>query len=141
MARYLTPATKAEELGHLYSTNLLDSGILPFLEKLNAISGLVTLQSCIGHWKNDYSTGEKYLQPTSFWLRLNESMAQLFYRNAFKLRSLPGIDDVSIRFQPYGHEIVDIVFDSDGTEAFENTCLSVLHFFKQLASEQREDKV
>lgn len=119
----------------MQATDLLDPGTLPVLEKLNAISGLVTLQSCIGHQKTCNVTGDTYLQPACFWLRLDESMSQAFYRAAFTLGALPGIDSVAIRFQSYGHEIVDIIFDSNGTEAFDDTCLAMLRFFEQLANE------
>lgn len=134
MGRYLTYADKARELtlwertkrevvapvdrpdkiaGHGYP----DPEIFDACDRLNAIDGVCTLQSCAGHWSPEYHDDFDRLTripwPGSLWLWLDERMAHAFDHHAFDLALHPNVEQVSRIYHRHdgeGREILDITF-------------------------------
>lgn len=76
--RYLTPPEKEyilKQLEEEIAQGWVDQEIIPYLEELNRISGVVTTQSCAGHRDKD-NQRDGYIS-----IRLSERMNELWLRH------------------------------------------------------------
>lgn len=140
--RYLSDAEKATVLVDLYN-NLegLDEGMLPYLERINAMRGLVTLQSCAGHKGVSTFEGEQYdcIESGHLWLRMDVTRHAHFYAMISCLACSPLIERVSLLFlpkkpgQPEGVEnVAEIIFRGRGTGQFEEAMEWIINFLETL---------
>jgi hypothetical protein len=142
--RYLTPAHKAAVLaewakrkstprpqdargGHGYP----DPGIFDLCDRLNAIDGVCTLQSCAGHSEAESDGG---LYPANLWLWLAADQARGFERAAsqFQVAMWPTVDRLAKHWQPDGQEVVEISFVRHDHPAFRSTCDAIVAFVSRL---------
>jgi hypothetical protein len=138
MSRYLTPEAKAQvmerwaetradaetngytgdldrsvEPGHQSrkgGCGYVDRGVLDLCDRLNALDGVVTLQSCEGH---RYPNGDESFSENAagLWLWLDRSRAREFYERAASLAEHPRIEQIRFLWGIEGREIVDVIFD------------------------------
>jgi len=119
--RFMTPDGKARELASLARERaeggLADEAIMQYCDALNALPGVCTLQSCAGHRPGEISAGapagtrDQQLERTAhLWLWLDERTADTFYYSAWRLSEHPCMEYVAIRFQPYGRQLVELIF-------------------------------
>ena len=119
MGRYLTTAEKRSVLGSWRRTlsqprpaedqpgrGYPDTDMIPWCDRLNALRGVCTVQSCAGH---RYADGTR--TSGGIWLRLDCARAEAFCLGAFELaKRTPHIERVSMRYASWGQEIVIIDF-------------------------------
>ena len=133
LTRYLTPNEKARELvsfSQIRETSpesgpgIPDPEILPWCDRINAIEGICTLQSCAGHERNR-SSGH-------LWVRLDEHKALRVQGNAFELAQCSTINRVSLIYQPWGQEVLQIEFRGTPDGQLENSMRAILSFLESL---------
>lgn len=134
--------------GHGYP----DPEIYDWVDRLNELANLCTVQSCAGHiclpglhcawcrentdidmyseqeWRDDDSV-VRHVRTGQLWLWLNQDMATWFYRNAMQLVLLPGIEKVAIIWVDV-HEYVDIQFRGAGHGELDQNMAAILRFFQ-----------
>lgn len=141
--RYLTAEAKARELaawgevrkagipaGNQAGKGYPDPNILSWCDRLNALPGICTLQSCSGHLPRNGDPGP---HPGHLWLHLSEPMARAFSRRAFKLARQDGIEEVSCQFKEWGQEIVSLVFAGDDRGLLASSMDRITSFFEALS--------
>ena len=125
MNRYLTPDEKISEMrmwaesrhlgvinvgdehgGHGYP----DAPIFALCDRLNAIEGICTVQSCAGHRVQAADGSGEHLYCGQLWRRMDEERSAWMLGNAMRLALDPLIEGVALRFQDYGHEVWDVKF-------------------------------
>jgi hypothetical protein len=106
--------------GDLAGRGWPDPEITPLCDKLNAMPGICTLQSCAGHGGN----------PGGLWIWLDEDTSRKFDQWGHVLANMEGIEVVSRKYTQWGQEITAIDFDG----RLENACRSVLFFFSALTA-------
>lgn len=137
--RYLTDAAKAEALAEWErlkasprplddpgGLGLPDPEIIPYVDALNAIEGVCTLQSCSGH-REDRSRGVD--APGHLWLWLSEPMSRAFDRRAFELASSPMLEAVRRDYSEWGQEIVSLTFAGAERDLLPESGQSIIRFF------------
>jgi len=141
MSRYLNPdeerALKAE-LETLYATatnstnNGLDILIVPYLKRLNAISGVATEQSCQGHSLE--IDGEICYDSGVLWVRLSEEKYWRFLEIAHELFLPDEWISVSVYIADFGgrHDLVEIQFSGSGKGPIDRTMEHITRFFENL---------
>lgn len=102
MERYLTPKEKGAVLAEGYRD--LDEGLRPWLDRINALPGLVTLQSCAGHKDGPYFHSGR------LWVRLTQEATSRFEEVAMELAAHDCIEDVGRHYKNWGQEVVEITF-------------------------------
>ena len=134
VSRYLTAQEKARELAAWQDTlasrmagaGAPDPEIIFWCEKINVIRGACTLQSCAGH-----ETGER--GPLGhLWLRFNEEKARAFHERAFELAQRKYVDRVSLIYQPWGAEVVQIEFRGLPDGQLGSSMVELLTFLRSL---------
>ncbi len=117
----LTEHEKREELARWCSLRALpydpeapgtpDPAILPLTDRLNALSGLCTVQSCGGHTLRERKAEGRHLVPGHLWLRLSGVVLNRFQQRVDDLLRHPEIEEVSIRFgRSEGGPVLEIIF-------------------------------
>jgi hypothetical protein len=104
--QYLTPDEKVVTLEAWESgtgeSAYADPGVRPLVAQLNAIGGVCTVQSCIGHTYERQADGSRRVENGCIEMRLDEERTRLFYAGMARLRFVPGVDDVMICWRtPY----------------------------------------
>jgi hypothetical protein len=104
--RYLTSAEKCAELEGWVTegadARFADEGVRPLMDRLNALEGVCSVQSCIGHVRERRSDGTRYVENGHVELRLDAERTRLFYAAMPTLRAINGVDDVTISWRtPY----------------------------------------
>lgn len=131
--------------GHGYP----DPEIYGWVDKLNGLSRVCTLQSCAGHqctteshcgWCDEQSVGTAcatkriedlgHVMSGQLWLWLEPRMAVWFYQHVSQLAELPCIEKVSVLWHVDGREIVDVVFKGAGTGDLAGSMSQILAFFE-----------
>ena len=97
-----SPRPAGDPGGHGYP----DPEMILWCDRLNAIPGICTLQSCSGHGPDE----QGYRSSGHLWLRMSEPLAHTFHRRAFELSEHPAMERVSLIYQSWGHEVVELVF-------------------------------
>lgn len=105
MSRYLTDEEKRRELALLAQNQNLDPEIVPYLEQINSLQGICTVQSCAGHKRKDGYQDDGHL-----WLRMSQSVTTSFCNSAVIVAKHPYITRVARLYQSDGQEIVEICF-------------------------------
>lgn len=137
MTRYLTEAEKARELAAWCETlgnpiggpGSPDTEIIPWCQKINALEGICTVQSCAGHAASER---DDYESCGHFWIRLDEDRASLFHRRAFELAEHSVIERVSLIYQSWGQEVVEIYFRGRATGQLKDSMGVILAFLGSL---------
>lgn len=108
----------------------IDQEILPLCDALNALPGVLTMQSCCGHGDGEY------IHYGQLWLRLSEYVAGQFERKVGGLLASPYVRHVqklySYQSQKAPHEIVDIQFYGYESGQFRQSADVILKFFELL---------
>lgn len=138
--RFLTPDAKLEILaewqrtreqwrdGSLRGTGEPDTDIIPWCDRINALPGLCTLQSCAGHTENGS------IKSAHFWIWMSRSVSENFDRNAFLLlRNRDRIDWVSRHYLPDGKEIASITFFGNERDLLEQSATLIYGFMCGIA--------
>lgn len=124
--------------GHGYP----DPDIYTWVDKLNGLSRVCTLQSCAGHVCTlDSMCGyceslvggpphETHVMNAQLWLWLDARLAVWFYQHVPRLAALTCIEKVSVLWHVEGREIVDIVFKGAGTGDLDTSMRAIVKFFE-----------
>lgn len=141
--RFMTRDGKARELARFaQERELADAAILPYCDALNALPGVCTLQSCAGHRPGEVSaaapegTRDQWsVRSAHLWLWLDERTANTFYYSAWWLSKNTLMESVSVRFQPYGRQIVELYFAGNdrGSGYLDSSMQIILKFFGEIA--------
>lgn len=100
MREWLTQYEKKEKVENLYKEHKdkdLDASFLPYLKKINGITGVCTTQSCTGHnrpQKHGYIS-----------LRFDYAMHELFMNEVIHLIECPDILDINENFEIFGNYV------------------------------------
>lgn len=119
---------EARPVGFVGGHGYPDPEIYDFVDSLNAIHRLCTLQSCAGHRCGDppdccsLCVQEGMVAPEQsehvwngqLWLWPDEKLGRWFLQNAPRLAALPNIEKVSVLWHVDGREIIDIQFKGMG---------------------------
>lgn len=100
MTRYLTPKEKVLELASWAQDRGADPGVRPLMDRLNAIKGVCTVQSCVGHSEPSTCTpGADYVESGNIELRLDEERTRSFYGGMSRLAAVPGVETPEIQWR------------------------------------------
>jgi hypothetical protein len=111
--RYLTESEKRKELRYWETDDCADPGVRPMMARLNALDGVCTVQSCIGHVQEQHADGSRYILNGHVEMRLDAQRTQQFYDGMGRLRALPGVDDVMICWRP-PYQVCNVWFQPGG---------------------------
>jgi hypothetical protein len=104
-----------------------DTDIVPWCDRLNAMPGVCTLQSCAGHRRDGYLTSGH------LWLWLAPDVCEAFRRRAFELARLsPPIERVTTRYAAWGQEIACVEFAGNERDRLAESMRVILAFFSDL---------
>ena len=137
--RYLTEREKEKALGYLRDEykkasldpdGHLDLEMVPYLERMNACDGIMTLQSCTGHKK---SKKRNYTFDGHLWIRLSEKSTALFNERLTVLVRSPLINQVEKQYSYYKQkelqEIINIMFRGHEADSFYRSIEFIAQFF------------
>jgi hypothetical protein len=124
-------ATRADIPDHpLGGYGYPDPEIYAVCDRLNALPGVCTLQSCAGHERaND--DGSKYVYAGQLWLWLDMKRAAAFERVAPTLAASPLVERLRKLWLRDGREVVDVEFTSG--DQFTAATKLICRFFAELA--------
>ena len=139
--RYLTPERKASILSEWESTlrstankdhpggrGYPDQDMIPWCERINALPGICTLQSCTGHVRRPGHV----MMPGQLWLAVDEPTSQAFDRRAFELSAQNGMERVYRLYSSWGQEIIDITFAGNKRGRFHTSMETICAFLESL---------
>ena len=131
--RYLAPEDKAIELVRLATEEFVEPDLRPWLNRLNKLDGVCTLQSCGGHrfLDRENKSDETHIMNGHLWIWLSESVSKIFYTKAFELVQSDSMECVSIMFQSYGREIVSISFKGRARNRMAESLDRIVEFFEE----------
>ena len=110
-------------LGSLSGVGEPDSDIVPWCDRINALPGLCTLQSCAGHLRGGV------IEAAHLWIWMSEAAAKNFDRAAFSLlRRRDRIDWISKHYLHDGKEIASITFFGNERDLLESSVSIVYDF-------------
>ncbi len=132
--RHLSPDEKAEILSAWCEQQRmgapgpggLDPDMIPWCEKLNALPGVCSVQSCSGHSENGS------LRSGHLWLRLDDVTSRAFDRAAFRLSANPHIEQVARLYSAWGEEITSITFAGNERNLLTESLQAIVNFFRSL---------
>lgn len=92
-----------------------DEAVFPLCDRLNALDGVCTMQSCAGHRRPSADRVGQYIYPGEVWLWLSESMLRWFAEAAGRLAGQDGIEAVSVLYGRYddNRAVVSIQFQGN----------------------------
>jgi hypothetical protein len=147
VSRYLTADGKAKELARWHAQvadesyrgqggyGFPDPPMFKWCERLNAIDGVATLQSCAGHVGELRADGVAYNRSQAgIWLWLSERLATECYRRADELTAATGAER-GLSFLFIGErEVVNLDFDGDdqGPGVLDASMERIAAFFESL---------
>ncbi len=135
MNRHLTPAEKTRELARwaeICSTSpssgpgTPDPEIVPWCERINELDGICTLQSCAGHLDGEHG------HEGHIWLWLDRDRLNELQDRGIELADRNGIERVSVIYQPWGQEIVEVCFKGVPADRLDSSMGVVLGFLESL---------
>jgi hypothetical protein len=140
--RFVTSELKAAELarwaalkaaprpeGFIGGTGWPDPEIFEWCDRVNALPGVCTLQSCAGHKHPEGHTWNGQL-----WLWLDAPTSRAFNGRAYRLvHHWPLIERVNRMYHDDGREIADVIFRGAGTGQLETSMAVLLGFLRELA--------
>lgn len=124
--------------GHGYP----DPEIYDWVDRLNDLHRVCTLQSCAGHvctpelmcdWCAEYGTpgpATQHIISGQLWLWLDEPLSHWFRHHAPTLAANPLIEKVTVLYHVEGKEIVDIVFKGAGSGDLDASMRVIVKFFE-----------
>lgn len=148
--RYLTRREKEKTLGYLRDTykkasldpdGHLDLEMIPYLERINACDGMVTLQSCTGHKKS-----KKYpsMSGGHLWVRLSKEMTVLLDGRLWQLVRCKFVTQIDKIYHFYEfvevREVIDISFPGHEDDSFYQTMEFITQFFERLCKSKKKEK-
>jgi len=138
--RYLTLGDKHIELVRLATEEFVEPDLRPWLNRLNKLDGVCTLQSCGGHrfLDRENKSDETHIMNGHLWIWLSESVSRVFYTRAFELVQSDPMECVSIMFQGYGREIVSISFKGRAHNRMAESLDGIVEFFEEFLGERNE---
>ena len=105
-----------------------DPDIYPLCDRLNALAGVCTIQSCAGHILDD-----GFLRTGHIWVWLDAATSERFDRQAWVLAAAPSIERVSRLYLASGQEISCIEFAGNEKGLLKDSCCAIAEFFTALA--------
>ena len=115
-----------------------DQDILSWCDKLNAIEGVCTIQSCAGHGPETngcYAAGH-------LWLRLDPVLSAAFEERVFELaQDTRHIERISKIYQSWGHEVTAIEFAGNGHALLTESMQVIYGFFESLAKRMARNQI
>ena len=96
--------------------------MVEWCERINAIDGLCTVQSCAGHVVHGVSSCGH------LWIAMSDYMSARFDELAFDLSAQPGIERVYRLYSSWGQEIVCIEFEGDERGHLHSSMQTILEF-------------
>lgn len=140
--KYLTLLEKKKELGFLREEyrratlkpdGYMDLELIPYLERINACDGVMTLQSCTGHKK---SKERDATFDGHFWMRLSQEKMKVFNKKVAILVESEFINQVSIMYSYYREteirKIVSIAYRGHESDMFYQSIEFITQFFEGL---------
>lgn len=167
MNRYMTQEAKFEELrgweaakreraanpppGFVGGVGYPDPEIYAFVDRLNRLHRVCTLQSCAGHRctpesmcdycavermnaaREDGSTRDvaEHIWSGQLWLWTDQTLAWWFLAHASDLAVEPCIEKVSVHFHVEGKQVIDLVFKGAGTGGLDASMAVICGFFER----------
>jgi hypothetical protein len=133
--------------GHGYP----DPEIYAFVDRLNALSRIATLQSCAGHrctpesmcdfcaverMNAEREDGSKrdvgeHVWNGQLWLWPDEKLAAYVYRNASALAQQRGVEKCGLIWHVEGREIIDVQFRGAGHGELDASAKAIALFFEE----------
>lgn len=148
--RYLTKREKEKTLGYLRDRykkasldpdGHLDLEMIPYLERINACDGMVTLQSCTGHKK---SVIRNYTSDGHLWVRLNKELTVLFNQKLIILVKSELINQVDKMYSFFKEkelqEVINIPFKGHESDSFHQSMEFITRFFERLCKRNKTIK-
>lgn len=110
----------------------LDILLVPYLKRLNSLSGVATEQSCQGHSR--VVDGETCYDSGVLWVRLSEEKFWRFLEVADGLFLLDEWIPTSVQISDFGgrHDIVEVMFNGAGRGPIDRTMEHITSFFENL---------
>lgn len=136
--RYLSMTGKAGELscwrgllderGSAGGPGDPDPEMILWCDRINAIEGVCTLQSCAGH--QNQKSGVR--SAGHLWLWFSAEKTRNFQKRAFELAQNSTIERISTIYQPWGQEVVQIEFRGIPDGQLEDSGQIILAFLASL---------
>jgi hypothetical protein len=106
--------------------------MLPWCDRLNAIPGVCTLQSCAGHAASDGGV----IAPGHLWVWLDRETSDAFDANAFHLAvKTRYIERVAKEYTAWKQEVASITFAGNERGLLHYSMSIILAFFESLRRE------
>ena len=142
-SRYLTEEAKRliiSEWVHEYTTSphmtreddelgLPDPDMIEWCAKINKLPGIVTTQSCAGHFR-----AGRWHRLAVLWLWATKEVLDQFDDLAMELAAEPRIDSVSRRYTQWGVEQIELVFwgNNESTVRLNSSMLTIMKYLRQI---------
>lgn len=124
-------ANPPEGRAHLGGLGYPDPEIFEWCDRINALPGICTLQSCCGHIHPDGG-----MSSGNLWLWFSEPVSVAFDRHAMELARQPCCRDERVRriYHDNGQEIADLTFKGmeRGEPQFRASMETIVLFLRQL---------
>ncbi len=127
-ARLRAEHIDAPGLDHPSEPGHADPDIYPLCDRLNALHGVCTIQSCAGHILDD-----GFMRSGHLWLWLDPATAGKFDRQAWTLAAMPAIQRVARLYLASGQEITCIEFAGNERAMLKDSADAIASFFASLA--------
>ena len=113
-----------------------DPPVYRLCDRLNALPGVCTLQSCAGHTIEAADGTGTYRYPGNLWVWLGEQMSAAFHRHVYGLACDPYIERIST-LHTYNPErgprsVIDIVFEGQERGGLAQSTAVIVDFFENL---------
>lgn len=129
MSRYLTADLKRREVRKAGRSTPGGEGATAWCRRLNQVGGLC----CIDSWPSDRSSESR-----RFTLWLTRRLAAAFYDKAPALASLSGVEELALRFKPWGQELLMLtVLEEPHLDIVMSQVLAHFEAISALAGERR----
>lgn len=148
--RYLTEREKEKTLGYLRDSykkasldpdGHLDLEMIPYLERINACDGMITLQSCTGHKK---SKKRNWTAGGHLHLKLSKEKMEIFDKKVGVLVKSELINQVTILCSYYKktaiEKIVNIHYRGHEDDSFYQSIEFITQFFERLCVRSKDGK-
>lgn len=135
VTRWLRRRTRPRPDGDLAGRGWPDPDVFELTDRLNALEGVCTMQSCSGHPQQEVAPGAWSVFVGFLWLRLSEAMFTAFIERAPHLAADPNVEQVGVMWGAEAtRPVVQILFhglDKD-EETFQLTSDVIVGFFEGL---------
>lgn len=123
-----------------------DPEIYDYVDRINAMHRLCTLQSCAGHRCTSESCCQlcaehglheglagdgEHVWNGQLWIWPDAKMARWLYEHLPQLAQVPRVEKVTLLFHVEGREILDLQFQGDGHYALDISMHAILEFLER----------